>query len=69
MATPRYVLPQDCHHLALTGVDYVHPSSKEKVWRCDGCGYLAVPNGTGLLVQVPGQGYVYHIAVVEERPR
>ena len=50
MAKHQYLSTIDCPHLALSGVDRVHPSRPEKMWRCDGCGYLVVPSGTGLLV-------------------
>ena len=49
----------DCQHLALTGVDRLHPAQPEKLWRCDGCGYLAVPDGTGLLVKDSDGGYIF----------
>jgi len=55
----RLVSTLDCPHLALTGVDRLHPSQPEKLWRCDGCGFLAVPDGTALLVHSPDEGYVY----------
>lgn len=47
----RFQTTLECSHLALTGVDRLHPSHPEKLWRCDGCGYLAVPDGMGLLVR------------------
>src|SRR3990167_2703450 len=55
----RFVSTLDCDHLALTGADRLHPSNPEKLWRCDGCGVLAVPNGTALLVHLRNEGYVY----------
>ena len=50
MGKRQYLSTLDCPHLALSGVDRLHPSQPEKLWRCDGCGYLVVPDGMSLLV-------------------